>query len=308
MAAGEPMTTTEYVTFVFKYGVRYTKKVTFYPDVYAYNHTEYGLQPFDGSVPERFFIVDGQGKHALAPIVLDVTDAMRLALYGGDIGKTALFYGQYTERVLSANQRHWGYSGIHEGIDFIAEPGQPIYSILEGDVLRAGYGKDRTIAIYNETYNATVLYLHTSDIRVKQGAHVTAGTLIAHEGRRGSADFYTHVETRFGRRTSPNPYRDVELKSDPPYDFFMHALGVTPSGREPVTVEALIEAELMRLAAEAEAQAAREAEELRLATPTPEPTQQIEILEQAPSDLPSEFGFANTPNPNTPLPTMPPDP
>lgn len=310
-ADGAPAVTRDYVSFVYQNRVLREKKVSFYKDVYAYNHTEYGLQPFDAAVPERFFVMDGQGRFALAPIVLDAVDAVRVALYGGDIGKTALFYGQYTEKVRSANKR-WGYSGIHEGIDFIAGRGQAIYSILDGEVLRAGYGKDGTIAIYNEQYNATILYLHTTDVEVKRGDLIAAGVLIGYEGSRGAGDFYTHVEVRFGRRTSPSPYRNAVLESDLPYDFFIRALGVQATDREPVTAEAVFEAERMRLAAEAEAQAAREAqaaaeaEAARLAEPTPAPTPEVVVLDEAKEDIPSGFGFVDPSV--TPLPTLPPAP
>ena len=302
---GGPQTRTEYLSFVFEANRLRHRKVTFYPDVLAYNHTEFRTQPFAGDVPERFFVVDGQGMHALAPFVLDVTDAMRIALYGGDVGKTALFYGQYTELVRSADRR-WGYSGIHEGVDFIAARGQPIHAIIGGEVLRAGHGKDNTIAIYNADYNVTVIYLHTVDVKVSAGERVAAGTHISHEGNRGSGSPYTHVEVRFGRRTSPHPYRNSMLESDLPYDLFAHALGVGVSDREPVTAEALIEAEQMRIAAEAEAEAARLAEEALRAAPTPAPTPEIQLVEDSGDDLDPNLGFAETPP--TPLPTLPPAP
>ena len=310
LSDAEPEAITGYQNFVF-YTTRKPRhrKVDFYPDVFAYNHTEYRLQPFSGAVPPRFFVVDGHGKYALAPIVLDVTDAMRIALYGEDVGKVAMYYGQYADLKRAANKK-WGYSGIHEGIDFIAEPDQPIYAILGGEVLRAGYGKDNTIAIYSEDYNATVIYLHTRRVQVSAGDRIEAGTQIAQEGSRGAGAVYTHVEVRFGRRTSPNPFRTSVLKSDLPYDFFAHALGVTPSGRDPLTAEALIEAEQMRLAAEAEAEAARlaqeEAEALLLATPTPAPTPEIRILEEPDDQVDPGFGFADPLS--TPLPTLPPAP
>lgn len=300
-----PTTTKDYVSFVFARALR-EKKVTFYKDVYAYNHSEYVLQPFDAAVPDRFFVKDGTGRYALAPLVLDVVDAMRLKLYGGDIGKVALFYGQYTEKVRSSNKR-WGYSGIHEGIDFIAARGQALYAILGGEVLRTGKDKDGTIAIYNEEFNATVLYLHTKDVEVKRGAKIEAGTLIGHEGNKGAGDSYTHIEVRFGRHTSPSPYRNAELESDLPYDFFYRALSVVDSGREPVTAAAVLEAEQMRLAAEAEAQKAREEAEAAanaLANPTPTPAPEIVVQEEGKEEVPPNFGFADsTP---TPVPTLPP--
>ncbi len=307
LAAEAPVTTRDTVSFVYGNRVLRRKKVTFYPDVYAYNHTEYGLQPFDGAVPERFFVVDGQGKYALAPIVMDVADAVRTRLYGGDVGRVALFYGQYTEKVRSSDKR-WGYSGIHEGMDFISESGHPLYAILEGEVLRIGRNKDGAIAIYNEEYNTTILYLHTKNVQVKYGDRIAAGTLIAHEGKRGAGDYYTHIEVRFGRHTSPKPYRNVTLESDLPYDFFIRALGITPSDRDPVTAEAVLEAEQMRKAAEAEAEAARKAAEEEaarlLATPSPAPTPEIVVQDEPVDELPPGFGF-ESPN-ATPLPTLPP--
>ena len=293
-AEDTPVVTHDYVGFVYQSRAHREKKVYFYKDVYAYNHREYLLQPFDAAVPERFFVVDGQGRYALAPIVLDVADAVRIALYGGDVGKAALFYGQYTEKVRAANKR-WGYSGIHEGLDFIAEPGHPLYALLDGEVLRNGSNKDGAIAIYNEEYNTTIFYLHTSTVKVKVGERVQAGDLIAHEGRRGAGSYYTHIEVRFGHRTSPKPYRNAVLQSDLPYDFFSKALNVTPSGRAPVTAESIFEAEQRRLAEEAEAEAARKAAEeeaLRLANPTPAPTPVIELKDEISDGLPDDFGFA----------------
>ena len=45
--------------------------------MYAYNHGEYSLTPFDSTVPEEYFVTDEGGTLAIAPIVLDITDAMR---------------------------------------------------------------------------------------------------------------------------------------------------------------------------------------------------------------------------------------
>ncbi len=294
--------TRDYVGFVYQNLILRQKKVSYYNDVYAYNHKEYLLQPFDAAVPERFFVMDGQGRYALDPIVLDVADAVRIALYGEDTGKVALFYGQYTEKVRSSNKK-WGYSGIHEGLDFIAKEGQKIHAILGGEVLRAGYGKDGTIAIYNEEYNTTILYLHARDVVVERGDIVDPGTLIAHEDSKGSGDFYTHVEVRFGKRTSPSPYRNATLESDLPYDFFIKALGIVSSGREPITAQSVFEAEAARKAAEAEAEAARRAAEeeaYRLANPTPAPTPEIVLKDEVSDEIPSEFGFTG-PTP-TPIP------
>jgi hypothetical protein len=283
-----------YVGFVLRPRVYHRRRVSYYADVYAYNHKAYDSVPFDAAVPERFFVVDGQGGYALAPVVLDVTDTMRKTLYGGDIGKVAMYYGQYAEKVWASN-RKWGYSGIHEGIDFIAEKGQPLYALLAGEVTRAGGDKDGTVAVYNEQYNATILYLHVTGIKVKKGDLIVAGTQIGVEGRRGAGAYYTHVEVRFGRHTSPSPYQNLVLESDLPYDFLAKALNVTPSDREPVTAEAIYEAEQLRLAAAAEAEAARvaaEEEAWRLSQPSPAPTPEPVVREDVDTGIPDDFGFA----------------
>ena len=95
----DPKITEEYRWFVNKYNKTRGFTVQYYDNVYAYNHGSYYLTPFDGTVPAEYFTVDETGTYAVAPIVLDITDAMRAALYGADQGETAMLYGQYCERV-----------------------------------------------------------------------------------------------------------------------------------------------------------------------------------------------------------------
>lgn len=313
-AVSRPVVTHDSVAFVYSNRVLRVKDVSYYADVYAYDRRAYAMMPFDAAVPERFFVVDSQGANALASIVLDVCDAVRIALYGEDVGKAARFYGQYTEKARSAS-KEWGYSGIHEGLDFIAEKGHPIYAVVSGEVVRAGGDKDGTVAIYNARYNTTVLYLHVRDLQVKTGQNVEAGTMIGREGDKGATAPFTHIEVRFGRHRSPNPYRNAQLESDLPYDFFVKALGIEPSEREPITAASVYDAEQRRLVAEAEAEAARLAAELAeiearrqaSATPVPTPTPSPQptpvpsptppMRDEADESMPEGFGFSNTPVP-----------
>ena len=175
---------TEYRWFVNSYKNVRTCKVTYYDNVYAYNHGEWGLTPFDSTVPAEYFVRDEDGNFALAPIVLDITDAMRTALYGSDIGETALYYGQYCDRIRG-NGGKVGFSGVHEGIDFICEPGAALHAIIGGEVTRAG-DSNGTVGIYNAELDVTVLYLHCEDIAVRRGDVVEAGTPIAVEGNTNS--------------------------------------------------------------------------------------------------------------------------
>ena len=78
--------TKEYRWFVNQYKNVRGRTVTYYDDVYAYNHGDYYLTPFDANVPDIYFVKDEGDTYAIAPIVLDITDAMRNALYGADEG------------------------------------------------------------------------------------------------------------------------------------------------------------------------------------------------------------------------------
>lgn len=284
--------TREYRWFVNEY--RYTRGVTveYYDNVFAVNHGVYGLTPFASTVPKEYFVSDETGAYAVAPLVEDITDAMRVRLYGGDYGQTAMYYGQYCERIRDKADRI-GFSGIHEGIDFVYQEGAPLHAILGGEVTRAG-DSNGTVGIYNEEYGITLLYLHCENIEVRRGDVVEAGEKIAKEGKKNSGSAYTHVEMRYGRHTSSSPYRDTSLTSDCPYAVMQQALGVTQSERKVITyagtqrqlaqtrlvavgaeqARVAVEAELerQRLAAEAEAErlrleaeaAAAEAERQRL--------------------------------------------
>jgi hypothetical protein len=76
---------------------------------------------------------------------------MREMLYGGDLGEVSMYYGQYCERIVGTKGRE-GFSGIHEGIDFTYVPGAQLYTIMDGEVTRAG-DKNGTVAVYNEDYD-----------------------------------------------------------------------------------------------------------------------------------------------------------
>ena len=285
------VTTTKYRWFVNKYRYTRGRTVTYYDNVYAYNHGKYYETPFDSNVPAEYFVVDELGTYALAPIVLDITDAMRVALYGGDFGETVMFFGQYCERIRDKAGRV-GFSGVHEGIDFKYKPGATLYAILGGTVTRAG-DSNGTVAIYNEEYNVTVLYLHCEKIVVRRGDVVEAGEKIAVEGDKGSGTEYTHVEVREGRHTTSNTYRDIHLQSTCPYPVMQEALGVMESGRQPVTAAAIVEAQRMREEAEAAAEETEPEEE------------QIELVDELPGTQ-AGYGFGANAAPQATLPPVAP--
>ena len=255
--------------------------------MYAYNHGDYVLTPFDSNVPEEYLTVDESGTYAIAPIVLDITDAMRVALYGGDHGEVSMLYGQYCERRGDGHGRT-GFTGVHEGIDFTNAPEAALFAILGGEVTRAG-DSNGTVAVYNAEYDVTVLYLHCEKIEVRRGDMIEAGAYIAQEGKKGSDGTYTHVEMRVGRHTTSNPYRNTILESDCPYPVMQAALNVVESGRQPVTAAAVMEAQRMREEAEAAARAQAEAEAAKQEEENAEP--EIELIDVLPSAS-EGYGFA----------------
>ena len=275
--------TEEYRWFVNKYKNTRGRTVRYYDNVYAYNHGEYYLTPFDSTVPAEYFVVDAAGTYAVAPIVLDITDAMRAALYGADQGETYMLYGQYCERI-GDGKGHIGFSGIHEGIDFVNYEGAPLFAILGGEVTR-GDDRNGTIAIYNAEYDCTLLYLHCEDSQVRKGDIIEAGAVVGYEGNAGSGSPYTHVEFRLGKHNSSNVYRNTKLESDCPYAFMQEYLGVVESGRQPVTAAAVMEAQ--RIRAEAEAAALAEAEAAK-----EEAEPQIELIDVL--DSSEGYGFGET--------------
>lgn len=288
--------TEEYRWFISKYKHIRGRTVRYYDNVYAYNHGEYYLTPFAEDVSAEYFVVDESGTYAVAPIVLDITDAMRTALYGADVGETYMLYGQYCER-MGNGKGATGFTGIHEGIDFVNEEGCPLYAIMGGEVTR-GYDADGTIAIYNEELDCTLLYLHCEDSQVRKGDIVEAGALVGYEGDKNSGSPYTHVEFRYGRHAAPNAYRDVVLKSDCPYPTMQELLGVVESGRQPVTAAAVYEAQRMREEAEAALRALEEeAEE--------EAEPEIELIDTLP-EIGEGYGFGEEAEAVVPEATLPP--
>lgn len=94
---------------------------------------------------------------------------------------------------------------FHEGVDFKADVGSPVYAVDSGVVAYAGnkirgYGR-MIILAHNHSGLATV-YAHHSKNFVKKGQKIKRGQLIAHSGRSG------HV-------TGPHLHFEVRKGSDP---------------------------------------------------------------------------------------------
>ncbi|WP_338551131.1 M23 family metallopeptidase [Roseovarius phycicola] len=92
----------------------------------------------------------------------------------------------------------WGRP--HNGTDFAAPHGTPIYSTADGVVTHAGWlsGYGRLIKIKHE-FGIETRYAHLSAIRVKEGQRVSRGQRIGDMGNTGrSTGTHLHYEVRVG--------------------------------------------------------------------------------------------------------------
>ena len=114
--------------------------------------------------------------------------------------------------VSSEYGERWGK--MHKGLDMAADSGEPVYAIADGEVLYAGDGLRGygNVIILRHDRKTSSLYAHNSELKVKQGDHVSQGTLIALLGSTGhSTGPHVHFEIRDGD-TAVNP-RSVLPKS-----------------------------------------------------------------------------------------------
>jgi murein DD-endopeptidase MepM/ murein hydrolase activator NlpD len=101
-----------------------------------------------------------------------------------------------------------GQNAMHEGIDFIAEPGTPILAAAAGAVLNVErhpqYGN---LVEIDHGNNLTTRYAHAQAVFVKTGEFVKRGQRIASVGTTGrSTGPHLHFEVRIGG-AAQNPAR-----------------------------------------------------------------------------------------------------
>ena len=141
------------------------------------------------------------------------------ALYPGGGGRITSYFDGYLNT-----------AGRHEGIDIAKSVGAPVRALIDGRVTRVteGFaGRDglSQIAVYNATFDKTIVYLHTNP-SVSVGANVSRGATIGTESWRGitlEANAHTHVEMRLGNRTGAADSTDDPVLDNPiPTEFWMN--------------------------------------------------------------------------------------
>jgi murein DD-endopeptidase MepM/ murein hydrolase activator NlpD len=120
--------------------------------------------------------------------------------------------------------------GRHEGIDIARGIGSPVHALVAGTVTnvvqgRNGSGGLSTIAIYNSTYDRTIVYLHSAPVSgLRRGDKVRRDQRIATEAWHGvssSGSAHTHVEMRLGYRTlAAKSVGDPNLDNPNPTSFW----------------------------------------------------------------------------------------
>lgn len=147
--------------------------------------------------------------------------------------KTNLSYGLYknnSARITCGFDGYVNTKGRHEGIDIACKVGASVYSLTDGTITRVTSGSRgsnglSTIAIYNSTYNKTIVYLHSAPVSgLYVGQKITRGQKIATEDWRGvssSSGAHTHVEVREGKQTAATKsVNDYKLENKNPASFW----------------------------------------------------------------------------------------
>ena len=116
-------------------------------------------------------------------------------------------------RYTSGFGPRWGR--MHNGSDFAASHGTPIYSTADGVVIHAGWlsGYGRLIKIQHE-FGIETRYAHLAKIRVKVGQRVSRGDRIGDMGSSGrSTGTHLHYEVRIGGK-AVNPMIYIKAARD----------------------------------------------------------------------------------------------
>ncbi len=116
-------------------------------------------------------------------------------------------------RYTSGFGARWGR--MHNGTDFAAKHGTPIYSTADGVIIHAGWlsGYGRLIKIKHE-HGIETRYAHLAKIRVKVGQRVSRGDRIGDMGNSGrSTGTHLHYEVRINGKPV-NPMNFIKAARD----------------------------------------------------------------------------------------------
>ncbi|MGG9964705.1 M23 family metallopeptidase [Ferruginibacter sp. SUN106] len=105
----------------------------------------------------------------------------------------------------------YGIAKMHNGLDFTAPQGTPIYATGDGTVTTAGMGTGTgNHVIINHGYGYETVYMHMVRVKAREGQHVKRGEVIGWVGSTGAS-------------TGPHCHYEVHINGspvDPVYFFF----------------------------------------------------------------------------------------
>lgn len=127
-----------------------------------------------------------------------------------DLKKTASGYGLRIDPIYNTTK-------FHEGMDFSANIGTPVYATGDGVVTKAGWqsGYGKIIKI-DHGYGYETWYAHLNDMDVRVGQKVVRGQVIGEVGNTGkSTGPHLHYEVHVkGRVVNPVNYYFMDLNAD----------------------------------------------------------------------------------------------
>lgn len=109
----------------------------------------------------------------------------------------------------------------HQGVDLWAEIGTPIRAVKYGEIVeilnKDDYGKQIILKFIHENDIYYAYYAHLSEIIVKKGDEVIAGTIIGYTGDTGNAKGMSKIaqHLHFEIRTRLNLGRGLDGRIDP---------------------------------------------------------------------------------------------
>ncbi len=146
---------------------------------------------------------------------LDALNLYRIAVQKTPFAMPVKSAFRFTSGFGTRSDPKTGRARMHEGTDFAASHGTPIYATADGVVIHAGWdgGYGRLIRIRHE-FGIETRYAHLSNIRVREGQRVSRGDRIGDMGNTGrSTGTHLHYEVRIGGRPV-NPMTYIKAAQD----------------------------------------------------------------------------------------------
>jgi len=195
-------------------------------------------EPQDGQPPSQggpmgreYSMTEAQLQQKISELAIELErrsdrlSVLEAVLLQQNLQKNTLPSGRPLDTGYNSSSYGWrvdpftGKMAFHEGLDFMAEAGTPIYAAAGGIVTEAGqtadYGK---IIKIDHGAGLETRYAHTSMIMVKVGDRIEKGQLIAKVGNTGrSTGAHLHFEVRLnGAPLDPRKYLQNHLLQNRP--------------------------------------------------------------------------------------------